>query len=175
MSVCGMLTGTLEFQRRDEGESMTKHISTAGRLAGGALALALCAASALAAVPASAAGQPVVGTTSGAVGGWSEATGAFGTAASGIGVFASPNHRGASEQKTINGTTNKRAHGWTTWAGVRHYTTAQLEHYWPASGVIASSGRKWGTGGTEAVSPWRAFNPNAASNGNGQARTYYGR
>lgn len=106
------------------------------------------------------------------MGGWSEARA---EANVGAGVFATVKHVGKAESRTISGTTNKRAHGGTTWAGTRHYTTAQLEHYWPHSGVIATSGRKYGTGGTEAVSPWKAFNPNAPSNGNGQARTYYGR
>ena len=112
-------------------------------------------------------------TRNAATGGWSEVDGSFTGTANGL--LASPNHRGASESKVIGGTTNKRAHGWTTWAGTYHYTTARLEHYWPASGVIATSGRKWGTGGTEAASPWKAFNPNAPSNGNGIAKTYYGR
>ncbi|OEI67886.1 hypothetical protein [Curtobacterium sp. ER1/6] len=113
----------------------------------------------------------------GILGGWSERDGTIGQGRPLVGedLRAGPNHRGTAESTTIGGTSHKRAHGWTTWAGVRHYTTAQLEHYWPASGVIATSGRKYGTGGTEAVSPWKAFNPNAPSNGNGQARTYYGR
>ena len=109
-------------------------------------------------------------------GGWSEISGSFSDGSvPRAGTFASVSHRGTAESRVIGGTTNKRAHGWTKWAGTRHYTTAQLEHYWPASGVIATSGRKWGTGATEAVSPWKAFNPNAASNGNGAAKTYYGR
>lgn len=109
---------------------------------------------------------------SGPVGGWSETQG---NDRAGLGIFATVNHVGKAETKTISGTSNKRAHGWTTWAGTAHYTTAQLEHYWPNSGVIATSGRKYGTGGTEAISPWKAFNPNASSSGFGQARTYYGR
>lgn len=44
-----------------------------------------------------------------------------------------------------------------------------------ASGAIATSGRKWGTGGTEAVTGWVAFNPNLPSSGHGSARTYYGK
>jgi hypothetical protein len=130
----------------------------------------------LAAAPADATTAPT--PESGVVGGWTEGQGAF---VVGIGVRATANHVGKAESKTISGTSNKRAHGWTTWttwttwAGTRHYTTAQLEHYWPASGVIATSGRKYGTGGTEAISPWKAFNPNATSGGNGTARTYYGR
>lgn len=115
----------------------------------------------------------------GVTGGWSESGGTVvaqqGTAESPQLTNFAVNHRGKAESKTINGTSHKRSHGWTTWANVRHYTTAQLEHYWPYSGVIATSGRKWGTGGTEAVTKWVAFNPNAASSGYGQARTYYGR
>lgn len=85
------------------------------------------------------------------------------------------NHRGKAELKTIRGTTHKRSHGWTTWVGVRHYTTAQLVRSWPASGVIATSGRQWGTSGTEAATKWVAFNPNLPSNGYGSAKTFYGR
>ncbi len=59
--------------------------------------------------------------------------------------------------------------------GVKHYTTARLEHYWPNKGVITSSGRKYGTGKSQAVTKWVPFNPNAKSNGYGRARTYYGR
>lgn len=108
-------------------------------------------------------------------GGWSEDGSVIGGVNGAVGPFANPSHRGAAEEKVISGTSNKRAHGWTTWSGTQHYTTAQLEHYWPNSGVIATSGRKYGTGGTEAISPWKAFNPNATSNGNGIAKTYYGR
>lgn len=131
----------------------------------------------LAAAPAGAATARTTAdeTAIASTGGWSEETGAFGPARSTPGTFATVNHRGKSESKDINGTTHKRAHGWTTWAGVRHYTTARLEHYWPNSGVIATSGRKWGTGGTEAATAWKAFNPNAASSGTGAAKTYYGR
>jgi hypothetical protein len=117
-------------------------------------------------------------TPSDALGGWIENAGAFAVShaeASKSAARATVNHRGKAELKTIGGTTNKRAHGWTTWAGTKHYTTAQLEKTWPSSGVITSSGRKWGTGGTEAVSAYRAFNPNQTSDGYGQARTYYGR
>jgi hypothetical protein len=113
-----------------------------------------------------------------AEGGWSENEGSVVSplAISGAGLSrATVKHVGKAELKTISGTTNKRAHGWTTWAGTRHYTTARLEKTWPSSGVITSSGRKWGTGGTEAVSAYRAFNPNQTSDGYGQARTYYGR
>ncbi len=118
-------------------------------------------------------------------GGWSEIGGAFVTpspalldsnAISGVPAkpAGSPKHTGKAEEKVINGTTHKRSHGWTTWTGKYHYTTAGLEHYWPASGVIATSGRKWGTNGTEAMTKYVAYNPNATSNGYGQARTYYG-
>jgi hypothetical protein len=152
---------------------MAKSIARRAGLAAAALMVTVSAAAAAAPANAAEGGDSVLG-------GWAESTGSFvsGSSLTGaptIGTFATPNHRGASESKTISGTSNKRAHGWTTWAGTKHYTTAQLEHYWPASGVIASSGRKWGVGGTEAISPWKAFNPNATSNGNGQPRTYYGR
>lgn len=115
------------------------------------------------------------------LGGWSETSGNFTLASDSTAqstfaaaAAASPNHRGASEEKVINGTTNKRSHGWTTWAGTYHYTTARLESY-SGSRVIATSGRKWGTGGTEAVTVYKPFQPNEPDNGNGIARTYYGR
>lgn len=146
---------------------MGKKIERARTVATLCAALTVGGTALIAAAPANA----TAGGT-GVVGGWSEGQGA---SSAGVGVFATVNHVGKAETKTISGTSNKRAHGWTTWAGTRHYTTAQLEHYWPNSGVIATSGRKYGTGGTEAVSPWRAFNPNASSSGFGQARTYYGR
>lgn len=113
------------------------------------------------------------------VGGWSEEQGYFIVAEASGDVQPLANsqvqHTGKAEQKSINGTTNKRAHGWTTWAGKYHYTTAQLEHYGPfCSGVFTSSGRQWGWSGTEAYTAWRPFKPNACCDNIGQARTYYG-
>jgi len=113
-------------------------------------------------------------TSADVLGGWSEKEGDWTTDDS-LTDLAIPNHRGISEYATINGTSHKRAHGWTTWAGTYHYTTAQLEHYWPASGVITTSGRRWNNNGSEAVTQYVAFNPNAASNGYGEAKTYYGK
>jgi hypothetical protein len=107
----------------------------------------------------------------GVIGGWSESTGTVEGAGTGMSVFA-VNHRGASERKTISGTTHKRSHGWTTWAGVQHYTRARLEH---GSRIIADSGRKWGKSGTEAVTVWKPYRPNQPGNGVGSAKTYYGR
>ncbi|MGW9004243.1 hypothetical protein [Brevibacterium casei] len=78
-------------------------------------------------------------------GGWSEEQGEVYSSSSSenpIVAFASGvKHTGKAEEKTIKGTTNKRSHGWTTWKGVKHYTTARLERYWPNKGVITSSGR----------------------------------
>lgn len=79
------------------------------------------------------------------------------------------NHRGAAEEKVVNGTTHKRAKGWTTWVGVRHYTTARMES---GRTVLTSSGRQWGTSGTQATSPWFVANH---TYGKGSARSYYGR
>lgn len=107
------------------------------------------------------------------VGGWSEDRGAYttdqgeATRASSPGL-AEIRHTGKAERTTINGTTHKRSHGWTTWTGKYHYTTARLER---GSTVIASSGRQWGWNGTEAVTQWVAFDPDGDW---GQARTYYG-
>lgn len=113
------------------------------------------------------------------VGGWEEGSEVSSNPGNLDGSFsvhaAKAKHTGKAESKTIKGTTNKRSHGWTTWKGVKHYTTARLEHYWPNKGVIASSGRKWGKNGTEATTKWVPFNPNKKSNGYGKAKTYYGR
>ncbi|SDS74672.1 hypothetical protein SAMN04489752_2411 [Brevibacterium siliguriense] len=66
------------------------------------------------------------------VGGWEEGSGVStnsGNLGSPLAVHAAKaKHTGKAESKTIRGTTNKRSHGWTTWKGVKHYTTARLEH-----------------------------------------------
>jgi len=108
-------------------------------------------------------------------GGWDEATGSF-TTDSEVGDAPASSarildHRGIAETTTIGGTTHERAHGWTTWTGVTHCTTARRENC-SGSVVYNSSGRRYGTNGTEAISPWRAATPNT---GTGSARTYYGR
>ncbi len=109
-------------------------------------------------------------------GGWSEDGGTFSSQQIEVASMAtqtsSPKHTGKAEEKVINGTSHKRAHGWTTWVGVKHYTRARLE---TGKTVITDSGRKWGTGGTEAVTKYVAFNPNAAGSGFGKAKTYYGK
>lgn len=109
-------------------------------------------------------------------GGWGEDTGAFQSQPIEVGALAAraaaPKHTGKAEQKEINGTTHKRSHGWTTWSGVKHYTRARLE---TGSTIIADSGRKWGTGGTEAMTTYIAFDPNKPGNGFGSAKTYYGK
>lgn len=113
------------------------------------------------------------------LGGWSEDGGVIETqAADGIALLSDPSHTGKAETSlNSQGTTIKRAHGWTTWVGVYHYTTAQMEHsgFLCNGKVIKSSGRKWGTSGTEAISPWATFVPEMCCGGTGQARTYYGR
>jgi hypothetical protein len=150
--------------------------SPAKRITGIALAGCAILCATLGAASSAAASQQAGATSdfqAGALGGWTETASVSQPPTPG--ARATVNHRGKAEFKTIGGTTNKRAHGWTTWAGTKHYTTAQLEKTWPSSGVITTSGRKWGTGGTEAVSAYRAFNPNQTSDGYGQARTYYGR
>ncbi|WP_051197065.1 hypothetical protein [Jonesia quinghaiensis] len=120
-------------------------------------------------------------TDPGNLGGWSEDDGYFANQqpSGGISPLAAtgtPRHTGKAEGKVINGTSHKRAHGWTTWKGVRHYTRAQLTGYWPnADRIIADSGRVWGRDGTEAVTKWVAFNPNDPDSGNGKAKTFYGK
>lgn len=108
-----------------------------------------------------------------AVGGWSEEDGyfinpyAYSKALEGATTYATPKHTGQAEERTYNGTSQKRAHGWTTWVGTYHYTRARMED-WGA--ILTDSGRQWGTGGTEAISPWWSFNGDTL----GSARTYYG-
>lgn len=114
-------------------------------------------------------------------GGWSEEGGYFYESSqaqqggSSVSLLSTPQHTGKADTKVIDGTTNKRSHGWTTWVGVRHYTLARLEHNGLfCSGIIASK-RNTGVGGTEAKTVWKPFNPNACCDGFGGARTYYGR
>lgn len=109
-------------------------------------------------------------------GGWDEARGNYtnklikADALLSAAVASTPKHTGKRENKEINGTDNYRAHGWTTWVGKYHYTRARMEG--DGSTVLTDSGRIWGNDGTEAISPWWAFNPNTY--GVGYARTYYG-
>lgn len=113
------------------------------------------------------------------LGGWSEdGTVVEAQAVDGIATLSEPHHYGEAQQSTNSqGTTIKRAHGWTTWSGVYHYTTAQMEHdgIFCNGKVITSSGRQWARNGTEAYSPWATFNPDLCCGNLGQARTYYGR
>lgn len=147
---------------------MIKIGQQARRIAAGFAAVAVGGTVFLGATPAHAQGGA---GDQGVVGGWSESAETIDGAETGMSVFA-VNHRGAAERKTINGTTHKRSHGWTTWAGVQHYTRARLEH---GSTIIADSGRKWGKSGTEAVTVWKPFRPNQPGSGVGTAKTYYGK
>lgn len=146
---------------------MSKSNQPIRRVAAGCAALAVAATVFLGAVPAHAQD----GSGSGVAGGWSESLGGSdGPTTSSS--RATVNHRGAAEQKNIGGTTHKRSHGWTTWAGVQHYTRARLER---GDTIVADSGRKWGKSGTEAVTVWKPYRPNQPGNGVGTAKTYYGR
>lgn len=109
------------------------------------------------------------------IGGWDEETGYFQnieayskSLTSEIMPFSEVNHRGTREKDDSTSTTRYRAHGWTTWAGVYHYTRARMESSQGA--VLTDSKRVWGYDGTEAVSPWWPFDPSI----NDKARTYYG-
>ena len=138
-------------------------------LVGTCMAIALCTASAALAF--------AEGGTE--YGGWIEGEGYYTTQSDQISTLAAtatPMHTGQSEETVINGTTHKRAHGWTTWSGVYHYTTAQMEHngLFCNGTVITTSGRVWGMNGTEAISPWAGFDSDACCGHLGQARTYYG-
>lgn len=130
----------------------------------------------------------VMGTISfaGEVGGWNEESGYFESttdyektmmtdkslfSAEMMTARSAVKHTGKREEKVINGTTNSRAHGWTTWMGVHHYTRAQMTAWSDASNVFTDSQRQWGDDGTEAISPWYK----ASEYGdNGKARTFYG-
>jgi len=81
-------------------------------------------------------------------------------------------HTGAREEKVISGTTNARAHGWTAWSGVYHYTRARMEDIFLGInlGVLTDSGRIWGYNSTEAISSWWAISEATP----GSARTYCG-
>ena len=88
----------------------------------------------------------VVTSESNAVGGWSEEDGyfvnpqAYSKAMEDGTTYASPKHTGKAEERTHNGTSQKRAHGWTTWVGKYHYTRARMED-WGA--ILTDSGRQW--------------------------------
>lgn len=98
------------------------------------------------------------------LGGWSEDEGYY----TNVLTRATVKHTGQRESKSIDGNTNYRAHGWTTWSGVYHYTTARMEG--SNSVVFTTSGRQWGSNGTEAISPWWKWKPDVSN----YARTYYG-
>lgn len=110
------------------------------------------------------------------IGGWDEETGYFlnmeeysKSLANEVIPFSDVDHRGTRERDDSTDTTRYRAHGWTTWVGVYHYTRARMESSQGA--ILTDSKRIWGYDGTEAISPWWAVDPAI----NEKARTYYGR
>lgn len=121
-------------------------------------------------------------------GGWNEESGYFKTPRSyeqnltkttnfsaytkNLKAASSPKHTGKKETSIISGTSNERAHGWTTWVGVRHYTRAMVTAWSDENDIFTDSSRVWGVDGTEAISPWYASNPES---GTSKARTYYGK
>lgn len=115
-------------------------------------------------------------------GGWSDEGGYFlGTPdapETGFGA-GQAKHTGKSEEgHDGRGTTIKRAHGWTTWTGVKHYTQARMfKTGWRGADrkhLSTDSGQRWGKDGTEAISPWSPFNPDIGGTP-GSAVTNYGR
>ncbi len=107
------------------------------------------------------------------LGGWEEDKGSFisnSFSSNTMNMRANPRHAGRAETTKAGGNSYKRARGWTTWPRTRHYTVARLEDLGRINGT---SGRVWGVGGTEAISPWRAFTRDNGSPGT--AKTYYGR
>jgi hypothetical protein len=120
---------------------------------------------------------PAFGTDNSVCGGWDEKTGYFESVKDyneslkkngSISILSTPQHTGCREDYTESGQTYFRAHGWTTWVGVYHYTRARMETDF--GGILTDSGRQWGSDGTEAISPWWAFDPDFDDH----ARTYYG-
>lgn len=81
-------------------------------------------------------------------------------------------HKGKRLKRAIKGTNGNdyeyAAYGETTWPGMRHYTTAQMET--GDGDVIESSGRVWGDNYTEATSKY--IIPKIG--GSEKARTYWG-
>lgn len=118
------------------------------------------------------------GINNGVYGGWDEKTGYFTSLADynnylvkgeQMSVLSEPQHTGKRERYDDPGQqTYFRAHGWTTWVGEYHYTRARMES---GGVVLTDSERQWGWNGTEAISPWWAFDPNIDEH----AKTYYGR
>lgn len=104
------------------------------------------------------------------IGGWSEEEGNY-TNPNVLLPRASVNHRGRKESTVISGNSAFRAHGWTTWKGVYHYTTARMERHYSGT-VLTTSNRKYGWNGTEAISPWYRMSYGEDTSA---ARTYYGR
>ncbi|WP_167669317.1 hypothetical protein [Paenibacillus barengoltzii] len=110
-----------------------------------------------------------------ASGGWSESGGYYINQArsTGVGIFASDSpdkHYGERRTKTEDHgeTVFYAAYGYTIWKDTYHYTTARMEDN--KGNVRTTSGRQWGTGYTEAQSPWYA--PGIFENT--EARTYWG-
>ncbi|MBO1096070.1 hypothetical protein FQS90_05935 [Enterococcus casseliflavus] len=105
-----------------------------------------------------------------AIGGWSEDEGTFSNILETRAAKATVKHSGKAEYKNAGPNQEKRSHGWTTWSGVYHYTTAQMQSL--TGKVLSTSGRKWGTSGTEAISPyvWVGEIPGSAP-----AKTFYGK
>lgn len=118
------------------------------------------------------------------VGGWDEETGYFNNTEDFAHKFtmnselvpkllraSTPKHTGKRERNDDESTTRFRAHGWTTWTGMYHYTRARMEeHFFGKVTALTDSGRQWGQNGTEAISPWWYFDPDVGD----KARTYYG-
>ncbi|MBB5174487.1 hypothetical protein B0H94_103258 [Salsuginibacillus halophilus] len=91
-----------------------------------------------------------------AMGGWVEGEGYWTNNDSDIGALSEPdNHDGWREAGPNED--QYRSVGVTTWHGQYHYTRALMEgHIWGT--VYADSGRVYGTGSTEARSPWTERN-----------------
>lgn len=104
------------------------------------------------------------------LGGWTEEEGSFSSILDSRSTKATVKHTGQADYRYSGVKQEKRAHGWTTWKNVYHYTTAQMHSL--TGKVLSDSGRRWGTSGTEAISPyvWVGEIPGSA-----KAKTFYGK
>ncbi len=86
-------------------------------------------------------------------GGWYEQEGV--TQNSGVNAYSTPYHYGSVQERNANppSSVERRTLGTTQWPGVYHYTRARMENRFTGS-VYTDSNRVYGTGTTNAISPW---------------------
>lgn len=104
------------------------------------------------------------------LGGWTEEEGLFSHILDSRSTKATVKHTGKADYRYSGVKQEKRAHGWTTWQNVYHYTTAQMHSL--TGKVLSNSRRRWGTSGTEAISPYVGV---GEIPGSAKAKTFYGK